>query len=112
MILTVNLEQGMPTADRAIRRLTYELHSAKRQGYTTLKLIHGYGSSGKGGKLRLEVRDYLMRLHSRGEIQAYIEGEYFSIFDKDTQIALDIENKLRFDNDLDKHNNGVTFVIL
>ena len=112
MINTINLEQGMPTADRAIRRLTFELHNAKRQGYTTLKLIHGYGSSGRGGVLRVNVREYLTRLHIRGEIQAYIPGEYFSIFDSDTRIAFDIEPNLRNDRDLDKHNNGVTFVIL
>ena len=47
---TVNLEQGMPTADRAIRRLTYELAAARQMRYAAVKLIHGYGSSGTGGR--------------------------------------------------------------
>ena len=112
MLKLVNLEQGMPTANQAIRRLTYEIHTAKRQGITTLKLIHGYGSSGKGGVLRIEVREYLLRLHQREEIQAFIPGEDFSIFDNDTRIAFGIEPLLRNDRDLDMHNNGITFVIL
>ena len=112
MIKTVNLEQGMPTADQAIRRLTYEIYQAKRNATSVIKLIHGYGSSGKGGVLRVAVREYLLRLHARNEIQAFIPGEYFSIFDEDTRTAFTIEAQLRQDRDLDQHNNGVTFVIL
>jgi len=112
MVKLVNLEQGMPYADQAIRRLTFEINDAKRRGYSTLKLIHGYGSSGKGGVLRVEIRNYLLRIHSRNDIQAFIPGEDFSIFDNDTRIAFGIEPELRKDRDLDMHNNGVTFVIL
>ncbi|NMA09361.1 MAG: Smr/MutS family protein [Clostridiales bacterium] len=109
---TVNLEQGMPTADRAIRRLTYELAAARQMRYTAVKLIHGYGSSGRGGVLRTEIRDYLLRIHSRGQIQAFIGGERFSIFDEDTRIAMELCPELRRDRDLDRHNNGITVVIL
>ena len=112
MVKLVNLEQGMPYADAAIRRLTFEIFDAKRRGYTTLKLIHGYGSSGKGGVLRVEVRNYLLRLHDRDDIQAFIPGEDFSIFDCDTRTAFAIEPSLRSDRDLDMHNNGITFVII
>ena len=112
MYKTVNLEEGMPTADRAIRRLTYELNAAKQLGYAGLKLIHGYGSSGKGGVLRNQVRDYLLRCHHRGMIQAFIEGERLSIFDEDTRIAMGICPELRRDTDLERHNNGITVVIL
>ena len=105
---TINLEQGLPTADQAIRRLTYELLSAKKLQYTGLKLIHGYGSSGKGGVLRVQVRDYLLRQHRKGVIQAFIEGERLSIFDEDTRIAMELCPELRMDRDLDLHNNGIT----
>ncbi len=109
---TINLEQGMPTADQAIRRLTCELLSAKKLQYAGLKLIHGYGSSGKGGVLRVQVRDYLLRQHRKGVIQAFIEGERLSIFDEDTRIAMELCPELRMDRDLDRHNNGITVVIL
>ncbi len=109
---TVNLEQGLPTSDQAIRRLTWEIAAAKRLQYTGLKLIHGYGSSGKGGVLRVQVRDYLLRQHRKGAIQAFIEGERLSIFDEDTRIAMELCPELRMDRDLDRHNNGITVVIL
>lgn len=108
----INLEEGMPTSDRAIRRLTYELAAARSLGYAGLKLIHGYGSSGKGGVIRNEVRNYLLRLHRAGKIQAFIGGERLSIFDEDTRIAMGICPELRKDSDLDRHNNGITVVIL
>ena len=100
---TVNLEDGLPTADQAIRRLTWELAHAKKLQYVGLKLIHGYGSSGKGGVLRVQVRDYLLRQHRK---------ERLSIFDEDTRIAMELCPELRMDRDLDRHNNGITVVIL
>lgn len=45
----VNLEAGMPTVDMARTHLNMTLRSAKANRVKVLKLIHGYGSSGKGG---------------------------------------------------------------
>ena len=50
MLKTVNLEEGMPLVDAAIRRATFELKSGRRMGLTAIKFIHGYGSSGNGGR--------------------------------------------------------------
>ena len=43
----LNLELGRPTADEALRRLEAELEAARHMNTPLLKLIHGYGSSGK-----------------------------------------------------------------
>ena len=58
----INLEEGKPFVDQAIRRLTFELQQSRRSGYTVLKIIHGYGSSGRGGRIRTEARTYLTRV--------------------------------------------------
>ena len=108
----VNLEAGMPFVDQAIKRLTFELHQSRRQGFTVLKIIHGYGSSGAGGKIRTAARRYLAGLKDRGEIEAFIPGEKFSIFEEDTRRAFARCESLRQDRDLDRYNNGVTFIIL
>jgi hypothetical protein len=84
----VNLELGKPTADEAIRRLTFELHHSKATGVKVLKIIHGYGSSGVGGKIRIEARRYLEGLKRRGQIKDYLTGEQFSIFDEPTRSSL------------------------
>ena len=108
----VNLEQGMPFVDAAIKRLTHELHQSRKMKMTVLKIIHGYGSSGTGGKIRTQSRRYLERIAEQGEIRAFITGEKFSIFDENTRAAIDLCPALRSDRDLERHNNGVTFIVL
>ena len=62
----VNLELGKPTVNAAIKRLTFELHHSRSLGCAALKIIHGYGSSGTGGRIRVEARSYLARLKGAG----------------------------------------------
>ena len=48
---TFDVEAGLPTLDEAWRLVAAEIKLAKREGGKVLKVIHGYGSSGKGGAL-------------------------------------------------------------
>lgn len=108
----VNIKYDMPTADLAVRRTTYAIENGRTLGASAVKLIHGYGSTGKGGKIRLEVRAYLERQKARGQIRDYIPGERFSIFDEPTRRAFALCDELRRDHDLDAANNVVTIVLL
>ncbi|MEG2000145.1 MAG: Smr/MutS family protein [Evtepia sp.] len=98
--------------DAAIKRLTFEIHQSKKMKITVLKIIHGYGSSGTGGRIRTESRRYLERLKQKNEIKDFIPGEKFSIFEPESRNALQVCPALRKDPDLDRHNNGVTFIVL
>ena len=51
----INLEEGRPTVNVGLLRLDRALVSARAEGVPLLKVIHGYGSSGVGGRLREEV---------------------------------------------------------
>lgn len=108
----VDLERGMPRAEQAIRQMLFELRRSPGLGCSAVKLIHGYGSSGAGGRIRVEARRRLDRMKAGGEIWGYIPGESFSIFDSDTLAAFQRGPTLRRDRDLERHNNGVTFVLL
>ena len=79
----VDLERGMPRAEQAIRQMLFELRRSPGLGCSGVKLIHGYGP-----------------------------GESFSIIDSDTLAAFQRCPTLRRDRDLERHNNGVTFVLL
>jgi hypothetical protein len=107
----VNIKSDMPTADDAIRRITYHLRTSKTLGIKAIKIIHGYGSSGTGGKIRVEARRYLGEQKRKGFIRDFIPGEDFSIFDPATRAAFQVCDDLRRDPDLDRHNNGITIVI-
>ena len=111
-IKIVNLEEGRPAVSDALRRLQMELRLTRGTKIRVLKLIHGFGSSGRGGKLRLEVRRQLDVQRGRGYLKFYIPGEKLSIFDENTRRALDLCPALRNDSDLERHNNGVTIVVL
>ncbi|MFQ9443547.1 MAG: Smr/MutS family protein [Vescimonas sp.] len=70
----LNLELGRPTADEALRRLEAELEAARHMNTPLLKLIHGYGSSGKGGRIRTASRKYLLAQQEKGRIAAVVPG--------------------------------------
>ena len=108
----INLELGKPSVEQAIKRLTMEIPRSRKQGCTVLKIIHGYGSSGTGGKIRTAARKHQKRMKAWGDIQDVIYGEAFSIFEEPTRRAFACCDDLRRDQDLDRYNNGVTFILL
>ena len=69
----VDLERGMPRAEQAIRQMLFELRRSPGLGCSAVKLIHGYGSSGAGGRIRVEARRRLDRMKAGGEIWGYIQ---------------------------------------
>lgn len=108
----VNIKYDLPTASDAVKRVTYNIRNGKDWGCGAMKIIHGYGSTGKGGKIRTEVRRYLQEQKEKRYIKDFIFGENFSIFDSATRDAFMLCDDLRRDSDLERHNNGVTIVIL
>ena len=111
-ISTANLELGRPTVETALHCLSFEVRHARSVGCTVLKLIHGYGSSGTGGKIRVGVRKRLAEMAAKGQGKAVIPGEDFSIFDENTRRALLVCDELRRDSDLERRNQGITVVLL
>lgn len=54
-ISIINLEAGMPTVELARSRLNQGLQSARMRGEKAVKIIHGYGSTGRGGKIKADT---------------------------------------------------------
>src|SRR5271169_2783695 len=77
-IRTVNLKSDMPQVHEALARLARELALARAQKSSLLKLIHGDGSTGAGGDIRIAVQKHLRELADRGQIRACIFGENWS----------------------------------
>ena len=68
-IKTVVIKEGMPAVEQARARLQSELSIARRDGFKVLKLVHGYGSSGVGGDLRIALQSTLRQMAQKQEIQ-------------------------------------------
>lgn len=111
-VKTVNLEAGMPTAATAAKLLDFEITTARRQGIKALKIIHGYGSSGTGGRLKTACREMLAQKYEKGTIKAFVPGDKWSIFDQNARSILERCNELRNDSDLESYNNGITIILL
>jgi len=107
----VNLEQGMPTTEQALERLARELEQARLAGYRVLTLIHGYGSSGRGGVIRQEVRAQLHYLKHQGMINDLLPGEEFSTRTGAGRYFLRRFPFLRRHRDLNRSNPGITLVV-
>lgn len=104
----INLEDGRPTVREMMTRFHRILDTSSKGDI--IKFIHGYGSSGSGGKIRVELRKTLKKLYDQNAIDFYVHGEKFSIFDENTRKLLNFVPELRKDRDLDRHNNGITFL--
>jgi len=112
MLRTYNVEAGFPTLEEARRLVMAEIKTAKREGVRILKVIHGYGSTGKGGKLNFGLRKSFVLRRKEGAIRDFIAGEDFSIFNPTVLNLLTAVPQLRSDPDLDATNEGVTLLWL
>ncbi len=105
---TLNVESDLPTLEEARKRVAAVVKQARREGISALKIIHGYGSSGKGGKLCVGLRKSFRLRKQEGVIKDFIPGEDFSIFDARTMALLEAVPDLRGDPDLNATNEGIT----
>ena len=109
---TFNVEADLPSLDEARRQVIEEIRRAKREGVRVLKVIHGWGSSGKGGKLCHGLRKSFALRKKEGVIREFIPGEDFSIFNQAVLALLEAVPELRGDPDLNQTNEGMTVVWL
>lgn len=111
-VYQVNLEQNMPTVAQARIRLDQALRTARARQWKAVKLIHGYGSTGKGGAIRRLVHTELAARRKAGQIRAFVPGEEFSPFYPHARLLLETCPALQKDRDYAKTNHGITLVLL
>ncbi|MCL2588975.1 MAG: Smr/MutS family protein [Oscillospiraceae bacterium] len=73
-----NIKEDLPAAGDAVKRITFHIRSSKELGAGAVKIIHGYGSTGAGEKIRNMARQYLEDQKKKGRIRDFIPGEEFS----------------------------------
>jgi len=108
----INLEDGMPVVEEAVRRMRMSIQEMKVGRVRIVKLIHGYGSTGRGGKIRVGIRNELAIMKSRGFIRDYIPGEEFGPLDAVTRKLADQNKTISRDPDYGRMNHGITIVVL
>lgn len=111
-INTINLKADMPLVSEALQRLETELAAAAKKKIMVLKLIHGYGSTGAGGDIRIAVQKRLMELMQSGRIRGCIFGEDWSKSNEEAWRLVQANAHLKTDPDLGRRNQGITIVLL
>lgn len=106
----INIKEGMPQVSEAMDYLKSSLDRCRRNKYKCVLIIHGYGSTGKGGAIHDKARQWLKAQERNGVIKTVIFGEDFSIFNFK---SLELKNKYReLEGLMQVCNNGVTVVEL
>jgi hypothetical protein len=111
-IKTVDLKSDMPLVREALGRLDRELALARQNQTRLLKIIHGYGSRGAGGEIRLAVQNRLLEMMQNGQITDCIFGEDWSKSTDAVWKLLQSRPELKRDSDLGRRNRGITIVVL
>jgi hypothetical protein len=111
-IKTIMLKEGLPTIAEARARLNAEIDKARRAGVLALKIVHGYGSSGRGGTLKEAIRASLRKRRKEGRIRAFVPGEKWDGMDETARQIIEECPELSRDPDLGRYNEGITLVLL
>ena len=108
----LNIKQDFPPADVAVALLENEIEALYNTEYGAVKIIHGYGSHGKGGEIKRLLRIRLKQLKAQKKIFDFVEGEKWG---KEAVEKFNIvENfpDLILKSDINCYNNGITIVFL
>jgi hypothetical protein len=111
-IKTVDLKSDMPPVHEALQRLDRELALAQQQKLKVLKIIHGYGSKGVGGDIKVAVQARLQDLVHDARLRGCIYGENWSRSDELTWKLLQSDSALKDDEHLGRRNPGITVILL
>jgi hypothetical protein len=102
----------MPLVREALQRLDRELSLARQENTKLMKIVHGYGSTGEGGDIRIAVQKRLVEMTQSGQIRGCVFGENWSKSDEATWRLLQAYAELKSDSDLGRRNRGITIVLL
>lgn len=108
---TFDIKSDMPDTIEAGRRLA-EIMKTSKGHFKAIKIIHGYGSSGVGGKIKITVRKSLKKRVANNEIKAYIPGEAIGSLMGFVDEIYKYKNLIKDDESYKKCNDGITYVIL
>jgi hypothetical protein len=73
--IELNIKQDGPYVDEALERLTEYLRKCLEIGIKAIVLIHGYGSSGEGGRIKWAIHDALKNNRYADRVDEYYFGE-------------------------------------
>lgn len=111
-LITIDIKSDRQTVSEAIAQFLVEVESYKKGGYKVMKVIHGYGSHGVGGAIKVQFLKKCEELKRRGKIEDYTCCDRWTPNNVVRKIAINYCPDLLADRDLYLLNSGCTIVIL
>lgn len=112
MLKFVSLKQDGFTVEYSLAVVEIEIESAKREGCVAMKVLHGYGSHGRGGVIAVALKKQLRMWKNQGFIKDYFSGDKWNIFEKETMDLLMKDKSIYNDEDINHNNPGITIIVL
>ena len=111
MLKFCNIKEDNATVEYALNKLEIEIESAKlEEDVKAIKVLHGYGSHGRGGAIFNALKPKLEEWKRKKFIKDYFFGDKWNIFDKQTLKILKADKSIYNDEDLNKSNPGITII--
>ncbi len=110
--MILNFESERPTVDEALAKLEIEIELCKKQGITVLKVIHGYGSSGKGGAIKKALKTWLVLKKRQKLFKDFVKGEEWNSLSAKAEEIKRICPDIIGDIELYHANAGITLIII
>lgn len=108
----INLKEYNQTEIQALKELEIFVDFCKKAGVKAIKVIHGYGSHGRGGVIFKAVLGYAKRLEKLKKIKFFLLGHDWTLTNqKSMQVVLACKSSYG-DEDLNKSNPGITILYL
>ena len=112
-ITTIDIERGMLACDEALSKVQNEIEVlAINNQVKVLKVIHGYGSKGTGGKIKREIVLLLQTLVRQNKIKDFAPNERFTQQNEKYSKYFKLYPELLIDSDLQNLNPGITLIFL
>ena len=109
-VYTIDLREGLPDVDAALRILEYQFASAAAIGEQVVKVVHGCGSTVRGGgRLRTEVRRWGRNDRRVGLV---VKGENFTEENPQARYLIEKFPQVAADADLEQHNEEITLFFI
>lgn len=108
-IKTYDIKSDLPTVSEAEARLRLILFA--NQSGSIIKIVHGYGSTGKGGKIKQMTHELLKAFQKQNKISGFIPGEATVSLIGCDELIRKHHQLLKTDSDFKKGNDGITYVI-
>ena len=108
----INLKENSPIVDEAIANFLIELDICRLEGVKVIKVIHGYGSHGKGGDICREFRKVCFGLKKSKKIKDFMLGNEWHMSNEKCLKLLTSLKDCYSDEDLNHMNPGITIVVL